>query len=199
MTGLEPEDVTLTTPAQGPFLPRNDSALAAAKAAIIWLEGVEKEGWFTGLPQGRRRFSLAKMAIVEGAHGGPMKERNADLHVHFGHGREGCHLLGACTALAVAQVLRGKGFNGLNIGALGEVTACGKIPPPVLSDQALLWGVDAEIDVPSAHVFLCPSREWDGGRSMPKTWNQGLDVKALSDMREMIEYAYRAAKQKASK
>lgn len=170
------------------------AALYATEQAILWLHAVEDEDWFQALPSTSRRFCLSRRCISRLQPPKGPRESDATLHVHFPRADTGLAVSGAAAAIAIAQLMRGYHFGELNVAAFGEPWVSGELPPPMLGGRPInLFGPERDVNVPTMDMLLCADTSDCGNYSVPQKYNEGLDVKAFTHMKDMIEYAFKAA------
>jgi hypothetical protein len=190
ITGLEPDD------GEDDEIRRvwKAGAMYATRQAILWLQAVECEEWFQALPSTSRRFCLSRLRISRIQPGKDPRENAASLHVHFPRVDTGLAVSGAAAAIAIAQLMRGYHFGEMNVAAFGEPWVSGKLPPPILGGRPIqLFGPERDVNVPTIDMLLCADTSKCGNYSIPQKYNEGLDVKAFTHMKDMIEYAFKAA------
>lgn len=182
ITGTEPQDVV--NPRLTRRLPetysngRNDAVHSAALLSIFFLCNAEKEPWFGKLPKGERWFDIGRMMLMrrEEITGKDYDLGLADLHIHYQNGgSSGAALMGASTALAIVQTMRGVYFGG-HVAARAEVTEAGDLLP--------LHPLKSEITSTHVDLFLVPKPS-----CIPKV-SSTMQVAALAQMEDMITYAY---------
>jgi hypothetical protein len=185
ITGTEPEDVSQDCLAVLPATPlpsiRYNSVHSAAEIALLYLTEVQEEEWFKALPEGFRRFDIRRMQLlIENEKTKKVRRVKANLHIHFNISRYGTGYMGAPTALAIAQVMRGASFQ-LKTAAMGEVGASGMLVPLKPVEQAITAaGVDR---------LLYVRHEGDLNFGKPNA-REGLDVQGFSYLKDMLIYAF---------
>jgi hypothetical protein len=115
---VEPQDVV--NPRLTRRLPKSYSngprraVHSAALLSIFYLCNAEKEPWFRKLPKGERWFDIGRMMLMrrDEITGRDYDLGLADLHIHYQNGSSGAASMGASTALAIVQTMRGVYFRG---------------------------------------------------------------------------------------
>jgi hypothetical protein len=185
ITGTEPEDVGQCCLAALPATPlpsiRYNCVHSAAEIALNYLTKVQDEEWFKALPEGFRRFDIGRMQLlIENEKTKKVRRVKANLHIHFNIHRYGTGYMGAPTALAIAQVMRGTSFE-LTTAAVGEVGASGMLVPLRPGEQAITAaGVDR---------LLYVRHEGDLNFGEPNA-REGLDLQGFSSLKDMLIYAF---------